>query len=87
LKLLQDRHAGATICLGEAAEALQPCKADDSCKILMEPIRRAARRLAARRQVTWLQGGRPVDPSNARGPVRLKLTCSMGESHDHTQAV
>jgi hypothetical protein len=87
LKLLQDRPAGATICPSEAAGALQPCEADDSCKILMEQIRRAARRLAARRQVIWLQGGRSVDPSRARGPVRLKLTCSMGDSHDHTQAV
>jgi hypothetical protein len=30
--------------------------------------------LAVRRQVVWLQGGRSVDPSRARGPVRLKLT-------------
>lgn len=87
LKLLQDRPAGATICPSEAARTLQPCEADDSWKILMEPIRRAARRLSARGEIVWLQGGRPVDPSRARGPVRLKLTCSMGDSHDHTQAV
>jgi hypothetical protein len=87
LKLLQGRPAGATICPSEAARALQPCEADDSWKALMEPIRRAARRLAARREIVWLQGGRPVDPSRAKGPVRLKLTCTMGDSHDHTQPV
>jgi hypothetical protein len=87
LKLLQSRPASATICPSEAARALQACEADDSWKALMEPIRRAARRLSARGEIVWLQGGRPVGPSMARGPFRLKLTCSMGDSHDHTQAV
>jgi hypothetical protein len=87
LKLLQDRPAGATICPSEAARVLQPFEAGDSWKALMEPIRRAARRLAARGEIGWLQGGRPVDPSRARGPVRFKLTCFMGDSHDLTQAV
>lgn len=87
LKLLQARPDGATICPSETVRVLQPREADDSRQVLMEAIRRAARRLAVRRQVVWLQGGRPVDPSKARGPVRLRLTCSMGDPHDHTQAV
>jgi hypothetical protein len=87
LKLLQARPNGATIFPSEAVRVLQPREADDSRQVLMEAIRRAARRLAVRRQVVWLQGGRPVDPSKARGPVRLKLTRSMGDFHDHAKVV
>jgi hypothetical protein len=76
LKLLQARPDGATICLSEAVRVLQPGGADESRLVLMQAIRRAARRLAVRRQIVWLQGGRPVDPSKTRGPVRLRLTCS-----------
>lgn len=32
----------------------------------------ACRRLAARGEVLVLQGGRPVEPSRARGPIRLE---------------
>jgi hypothetical protein len=71
-RFLRDRTAGATICPSEAAGALQPCQADDSWKELMEPIRRAARRLAAHRQIVWLQGGRPADPPRARGACSLE---------------
>lgn len=80
--LLQARPDGATICPSEAVRVLQPREAEDSRLVLMEAIRRAARRLAVRRQVIWLQGGRAVDPSKARGPVRLKLTRSIGDLHD-----
>jgi hypothetical protein len=83
LKLLRARPDGATICPSEAVRVLQPREADGSWQGLMKAIRCAARRLAVRRQVVWVQGGRPVDPSKARGSVRLKLTCSMGDSHDH----
>ncbi|QJU52669.1 DUF2256 domain-containing protein [Herbiconiux sp. KACC 21604] len=38
-----------------------------------ELMRRAARRLADREVVVWLQGGAPVDPSTARGPVGIRL--------------
>ena len=40
----------------------------------MEPVRSAARRLVARGQLEILQQGRVVDPSTARGPIRLRLT-------------
>ncbi|GAB2601814.1 hypothetical protein Aab01nite_63360 [Paractinoplanes abujensis] len=36
-----------------------------------EDVRRAARRLAAAGRVRWLQNGRPVDPSTARGDVDI----------------
>ena len=39
---------------------------------LMEPARRAARRLVAAGTLEITQGGRAVDPSTARGPIRLR---------------
>jgi hypothetical protein len=39
----------------------------------MERARQAARRLVARGGLDVLQGGRVVDASTARGPIRLRL--------------
>ena len=41
---------------------------------LMEPARQAARRLVARDMVEITQGGRVVDPSTAKGPIRIRRT-------------
>lgn len=71
-RLLAERPRDATICPSEAARAVGgPHEAD--WRELMEPARRAARRLAAEGEVEFTQAGRPVDPSSARGPVRLRL--------------
>lgn len=70
LTLLGARPGGATICPSEAARAVDP----DGWRSLMEPARRAARRLVARRALQITQGGRPADPSTARGPIRLRLS-------------
>jgi len=37
----------------------------------MEPVRCAARRLVANGKLIITQGGRAVDPSLAKGPIRL----------------
>ncbi|HHP7235270.1 MAG TPA: DUF3253 domain-containing protein [Desulfobacterales bacterium] len=73
LELLGDRASGASICPSEAARRLRPPDAEDSWRELMQPVRNAARRLAASNRIVFLQAGRPVDPSRAKGPVRLKL--------------
>jgi hypothetical protein len=39
----------------------------------MEDTRRAARRLVAAGKLEILQGGRVVDPSTAKGAIRLRL--------------
>lgn len=67
-RLLDARAAGATICPSEAARAVDP----DGWETLMEPARRAARRLVAAGTLEIVQGGRVVDPSTARGPIRLR---------------
>ncbi|CAN5199698.1 hypothetical protein BH24ACT10_BH24ACT10_12480 [soil metagenome] len=68
LQLLDARAASATICPSEAARAV----GGDSWRELMEPARAAARRLVARGEVVITQGGAVVDPSTARGPVRVR---------------
>jgi hypothetical protein len=68
LELLAHRASTSTICPSDAARAVRP----DDWRDLMEPARRAARRLVASGAVTITQGGKPVDPSTARGPIRIR---------------
>lgn len=73
LALLDARAAGASICPSEAARRVAAQRgAPDSWRSLMEPARRAARRLVAGGAVTITQKGRPVDPSTAKGPIRIR---------------
>jgi hypothetical protein len=72
LQLLTARGAGKTICPSEAARALagdEPA----AWQPLMEPARAAARRLVAAGSLLITQGGQVVDPSTAKGPIRLRL--------------
>lgn len=68
LTLLSARSAQATICPSEAARVV----GGEQWRALMEPARCAARRLVARGDVDIVQGGRVVDPSTARGPIRIR---------------
>lgn len=70
LELLALRPRGATICPSEAARRVAP----DDWRPLMERSRSAARRLVADGRLEITQKGRAVDPSTARGPVRLRLS-------------
>jgi hypothetical protein len=58
-----------TICPSDAARAVGT---EDGWRDLMEPARRAARRLVAAGEVEITQGGRVVDPSTAKGPIRIR---------------
>ena len=70
LALLETRAAASTICPSDVAraEAAEP----EDWRPLMEPVRRAARRLVARGEVEILQHGSVVDPSTAKGPIRIR---------------
>lgn len=70
LALLAARAPGATICPSEAARAVGGA----DWRPLMEPARAAARRLVAAGEVEITQAGHPVDPSTARGPIRIRRT-------------
>lgn len=66
--LLDQRGAGKTICPSDAARAI----GGESWRDLMEPARQAARRMVARGDVVITQHGRVVDPSTAKGAVRIR---------------
>lgn len=66
--LLASRAATSTICPSDAARAVRP----DDWRPLLEPARAAARRLVAAGEVDITQGGHVVDPSTAKGPVRIR---------------
>jgi hypothetical protein len=68
--LLASRARTATICPSEAARRVAPDEQD--WRPLMEPARMAARRLVARGEVEIVQGGRVVDPSTAKGAIRIR---------------
>ena len=68
LDLLSKRASTSTICPSDAARAVSP----DDWRDLMEPARRAARRLVAAGEVDITQGGSVVDPSTAKGPIRIR---------------
>lgn len=68
LALLKARAGGATICPSEAARAV----GGEGWRDLMEPARAAARRLVASGDVEITQGGAVVDPSTAKGPIRVR---------------
>lgn len=67
-ELLSARAKDATICPSEAAKVVN----GEGWIDLMEPARRAARRMAARGELQITQGGTVVDPSTAKGPIRLR---------------
>lgn len=69
--LLRQRRQGASICPSDAARHLE--SDEEAWRALMEPARRAARRLVAEGTVEITQRGVVVDPSTARGPIRIRL--------------
>ncbi len=69
LEMTQARGSRASLCPSEVARALQP----EGWEARMEDVRQAARRLVVAGRVEILQGGRVVDPSTARGPIRIRI--------------
>jgi hypothetical protein len=68
LALLAARAATSTICPSDAARAV----GGDTWRDLMEPARKAARRLVDAGEVEITQGGSVVDPATAKGPIRIR---------------
>lgn len=71
VELLNARRRGASICPSDAARHLEAD--EEAWRALMEPSRRAARRLVADGTVEITQRGVVVDPSTAKGPIRIRL--------------
>lgn len=68
LNLLRTRGTGKTICPSELL-----ADSDKKNKALMEKVRISARHLVSRGVIVITQKGQIVDPSTAKGPIRLKL--------------
>jgi hypothetical protein len=73
LDLLTERGPGKTICPSEAAKLVGGKETRRDWEGLMEPARAAARRLVAKGSIVITQQGKVVDPSTAKGAIRLKL--------------
>ncbi|KQU02668.1 hypothetical protein ASG56_17310 [Rhodococcus sp. Leaf7] len=69
-RALDGRARDSSICPSDVARAVAP----DDWRPLMEPVRRAARRLVAAGEVQITQKGSVVDPSTAKGPIRIRWT-------------
>ena len=76
VELLQERQPKNSICPSEAARRVRP----DDWRGLMEPARMAARRLVVAGVVEIAQGGRVVDPSTAKGPIRIRRGAGYAQS-------
>ena len=70
LEFLQQRAVGASICPSEVARSLF---ADGDWRAEIDRVRMAARRLQRAGRIQITQRGRAVDPSRAKGPIRLQL--------------
>ncbi|NRA67733.1 MAG: DUF2256 and DUF3253 domain-containing protein [Pseudobacteriovorax sp.] len=57
-----------TCCPSEIAQRLYP----DNWRAQMERVRQAARRLAHQQKIDILQHGKQVDPSDIKGPIRIR---------------
>lgn len=66
--MLASRPASSSICPSDVARDVR----DDGWRELMEPVRRAARRLVAAGEAQITQQGHVVDPSTAKGPIRIR---------------
>jgi hypothetical protein len=77
LSLLAERTStgdkAKTICPSEAAKVVGGIETRRDWEGLMEPARAAARRLVAQSKIVITQHGAIVDPSTAKGPIRLRL--------------
>lgn len=77
IDLLQSRPASSSLCPSEAARMTDPT----DWQPLMEPTRQAARRLAARDIVEITQANQVVDPSTAKGPIRIRRAKNFGQNY------
>lgn len=73
LELLAERGRDKSICPSEAAKLVGGLETRRDWEGLMEPARAAARRLVAQGRIVITQGGKVIDPSTAKGAIRLKL--------------
>lgn len=70
MRLLEERGKQKSICPSDPVRLLFP---EELWRDHMETARMAARRLVAQGKAEILQKGQVMDPSTARGPIRVRL--------------
>jgi hypothetical protein len=65
--MLSRTATGKTICPSDVARSMA-----DDWRPLMDPTRAAARRLVDAGEAEITQGGQVVDPTSAKGPIRIR---------------
>jgi hypothetical protein len=73
LSTLAALGAGKSISPTEAARTLAGNPADESWRKSLSPVRLAAVRLARAGRIEVLRKGKPADPENLHGVIRLRL--------------
>ncbi len=68
MSLVEARGPNKSICPSEVARALDP-----AWQHLMTPVRRVAIDLALAGRIDILRKGKPIDPVDVRGVIRLRL--------------
>lgn len=76
MELVEMRGSSKTICPSEAARSYAD---GDNWREWMEPVRNAAHELYREHRIQIEQYGKPIDPDNIRGPIRLRLKESRDE--------
>lgn len=71
LQKLSLTPSSSTICPSEVTRSL--FESETEWRKAMEPVRQAARLLVHEGKIEITQKGKPVDPSEFKGPIRLKL--------------
>ncbi len=78
LRLTAERGPDRSICPTEVARALMPGPGE-AWRRQLDPVRRAAVRLAAAGLIDILRKGRPVDPASFKGVIRLRARAGASE--------
>jgi hypothetical protein len=68
LRLVSDRGPGSSISPSEVAQTL-----DANWRPLLRSVRTISAALARSGQIDILRKGRPIDPDDARGVIRLRI--------------
>ena len=67
-----------SICPSEVARALAQGGAPETWQRFLTAVRRAAIRLADAGRIDILRKGKPIDPSETRGVIRLRIRAHAG---------
>lgn len=76
-------RAPKSLCPSEVARRYEENRTgatEESWRQWMEPVRTAVRLLAALGKVQVMQNNRVIDAGTLRGPIRIRLTPTHGES-------